>query len=109
MRLNEINDDGNLKKAKRLSNRFSELDGRQPRILITMVGEEGNDLGSKVIATNFADIGFDVDISPSFLSPSNIAREAIENDVHVLAVFFLSGDTNKITLKILYELKKYER
>jgi methylmalonyl-CoA mutase len=73
-----------LEEVRALSDEFAKLDGRRPRILIAKMGQDGHDRGAKVIATGFADLGFDVDIGPLFQTPEEVARQAAENDVHVI-------------------------
>ncbi len=82
----EVKDDKSFQKARELANKFAELDGRRPRIMIAKMGQDGHDRGAKVIATAFADLGFDVDIAPLFQTPEEAARQAIENDVHVIGI-----------------------
>ena len=85
-----------FQKAKDLANTFSALDGRRPRIMVAKLGQDGHDRGAKVIATSFADIGFDVDIGPLFQTPEEAARQAIENDVHILGVSSLAAGHKNI-------------
>jgi methylmalonyl-CoA mutase len=75
----------------RLAAEFEENDGRRPRILVAKLGQDGHDRGQKVIATAFADLGFDVDIGPLFATPQEVARQAIENDVHIIGISTLAG------------------
>ena len=76
-----MKDNSSYLKAVNLSNKFAEIDGRRPRILIAKIGQDGHDRGAKVIATSFADIGFDVDIGPLFQTPEEVAKQAVENHV----------------------------
>lgn len=87
----EITGNRHFEQARNLADRFARLEGRRPRILIAKVGQDGHDRGAKVIATGFADIGFDVDISPLFQTPQEAARQAVENDVHIVGVSSLAG------------------
>ena len=88
---NEIAMDENFKKARELSDNFQEQEGRRPRIMIAKLGQDGHDRGAKVIATSFADIGFDVDVGPLFQTPEEAARQAAENDVHILGISSLAA------------------
>lgn len=105
----EISMDENYKKARELSDRFALEDGRRPRILVAKMGQDGHDRGAKVIATSFADIGFDVDIGPLFQTPSEVARQAVENDVHVLGISSLAGGHKTLIPEVIDELKKEGR
>jgi len=87
----EIKNNSDFKKAKELADKFDELEGRRPRIMVAKMGQDGHDRGAKVVATSFADIGFDVDISPLFQTPKEVAKQAIENDIHVLGVSSLAA------------------
>ena len=84
----EMRKNDDYQEAQRLCVRFEKLEGRRPRILIVKLGQDGHDRGARIIASSFADIGFDVDIGPLFLTPEEAARQAIENDVHFLGDFF---------------------
>lgn len=95
--------------AQKLSDKFAELDGRRPRIMIAKMGQDGHDRGAKVIATSFADIGFDVDIGPLFQTPAEAAKQAIENDVHILGVSSLAAGHKTLIPQVIDELKKYGR
>jgi len=101
--------DNDYNKAKELADEFSKLDGRRPRIMIAKMGQDGHDRGAKVIATSFSDIGFDVDIGPLFQTPAEAAKQAIENDVHVLGVSSLAAGHKTLIPKVLEELKKLGR
>ena len=87
----EISMDDNFKKAQKLADEFAALEGRRPRIMIAKLGQDGHDRGAKVIATSFADLGFDVDIGPLFQTPEEAARQATENDVHILGISSLAA------------------
>lgn len=88
---NEIKQNDDFKKARELSDKFYELEGRRPRIMVAKLGQDGHDRGAKVIATSFADIGFDVDVGPLFQTPEEAARQAAENDVHILGISSLAA------------------
>ncbi|KAA3633326.1 MAG: methylmalonyl-CoA mutase, partial [Bacteroidetes bacterium] len=103
----EISMDESFKKALELSDKFAEIEGRRPRIMIAKLGQDGHDRGAKVIATSFADIGFDVDIGPLFQTPQEAARQAAENDVHILGISSLAAGHKSLvpeTIKALKEL-----
>jgi methylmalonyl-CoA mutase len=95
--------------ARELCQDFARRDGRQPRIMIAKMGQDGHDRGAKVVSTGYADIGFDVDIGPLFQTPSEAARQAVENDVHVLGVSSLAGGHKTLVPKVIEELKKLGR
>lgn len=101
--------DPDFEKAKELVERFAVLEGRRPRIMIAKMGQDGHDRGAKVIATSFADIGFDVDIGPLFQTPGEAARQAVENDVHVLGVSSLAAGHKTLVPQVLAELKALGR
>ncbi|GBF40547.1 methylmalonyl-CoA mutase [Leptospira johnsonii] len=105
----EIMDDPDFKKAKELSAKFAKLEGRQPRIMVAKMGQDGHDRGAKVISTSFADMGFDVDIGPLFQTPGEAAKQAIENDVHVLGVSSLAAGHKTLVPQVIQELKKLGR
>ena len=105
----EIKDDNSFKEAIELADRFSTLDGRRPRILIAKMGQDGHDRGAKVVATSYADLGFDVDIGPLFQTPYEAAKQAIENDVHILGISSLAGGHKTLVPEVIKELKKYQR
>ena len=105
----EIKDDDSFAKAKQLANKFAELDGRRPRIMIAKMGQDGHDRGAKVVATGYADIGFDVDIGPLFQTPKEAAKQAVENDVHILGVSSLAAGHKTLVPAVIEELKKYGR
>lgn len=102
-------DDPDFKKAKELSAKFAKLEGRQPRIMVAKMGQDGHDRGAKVISTSFADMGFDVDIGPLFQTPAEAAKQAIENDVHVLGVSSLAAGHKTLVPQVIQELKKLGR
>ncbi len=98
-----------MKKVQQLVASFVQKDGRRPRILITKMGQDGHDRGAKVVATAYADMGFDVDIGPLFQTPEEAARMAVENDVHVIGVSSLAGGHKALVPQLLAELKKHDR
>ena len=106
---NEIQKDSFFVKAKELSDKFAELEGRRPRIMVAKMGQDGHDRGAKVIATSFADIGFDVDIGPLFQTPAEAAKQAVENDVHILGVSSLAAGHKTLVPQVMEELKKLGR
>jgi methylmalonyl-CoA mutase len=105
----EIQDDNSFKKARELADRFAEAEGRRPRIMIAKMGQDGHDRGAKVVATAYADIGFDVDISPLFQTPQEVALQAAENDVHILGVSSLAAGHKTLVPEVIDELKKLGR
>lgn len=105
----EIDKDENFKKAQKLADEFSELEGRRPRIMVAKMGQDGHDRGAKVISTSFADLGFDVDIGPLFQTPQEAAQQAAENDVHILGVSSLAGGHKTLVPKVIEELEKQGR
>jgi methylmalonyl-CoA mutase len=105
----EMKDNKLFKEATILSQQFADKYGRRPRILIAKMGQDGHDRGAKVIATAFADLGFDVDISPMFQTPQEIAKQAVENDVHIVGVSSLAGGHKSLIKTLKLELDKYER
>ncbi len=105
----EIKMDINFLKAKELADSFAVMDGRRPRIMVAKMGQDGHDRGAKVIATSFADMGFDVDIGPLFQTPAEVAKQAIENDVHILGISSLAAGHKTLVPQVINELKKYGR
>ncbi len=104
-----IHNDPDFKKAQELADRFAEEDGRRPRILIAKMGQDGHDRGAKVIATGYADIGFDVDIAPLFQTPQEVAKQAVENDVHILGISSQAGGHKTLVPQVIAELEAYHR
>jgi len=104
-----IKDNKEFKRALELSDQFEEMDGRRPRIMIAKMGQDGHDRGAKVIATSFADLGFDVDIGPLFQTPQEVAKQAIENDVHIVGASSLAGGHTTLIPELVEELAKIER
>jgi methylmalonyl-CoA mutase len=105
----EAGNDSEFKKARALAAEFAEKEGRQPRIMIAKMGQDGHDRGAKVVATGYADIGFDVDMGPLFQTPAEAARQAVENDVHVLGVSSLAAGHKTLVPQVIAELKKLGR
>ncbi len=105
----EIRDDKSFKKARQLADEFATQDGRRPRIMIAKMGQDGHDRGAKVVATGYADLGFDVDIGPLFQTPSEAAKQAVENDVHILGVSSLAAGHKTLVPQVIEELKKHGR
>ncbi|MFV8370346.1 methylmalonyl-CoA mutase [Flavobacterium sp. LB2R40] len=105
----EIKDDKSFEKAKLLADEFAKKEGRRPRIMIAKMGQDGHDRGAKVVATGYADVGFDVDIGPLFQTPAEAAKQAIENDVHILGVSSLAAGHKTLVPQVIEELKRYGR
>ncbi len=105
----EIKTDPDFAKAQELANRFAKLEGRRPRIMIAKMGQDGHDRGAKVVATGYADVGFDVDIGPLFQTPKEVAKQAVENDVHILGVSSLAAGHKTLVPQVIKELKKLDR
>lgn len=105
----EIKDDKSFEKAKQLADAFAKKEGRRPRIMIAKMGQDGHDRGAKVVATGYADVGFDVDIGPLFQTPAEAAKQAVENDVHILGVSSLAAGHKTLVPQVIEELKKYGR
>jgi methylmalonyl-CoA mutase len=105
----EIKDDKSFQKARELADQFAEQDGRRPRIMIAKMGQDGHDRGAKVVATGYADVGFDVDIGPLFQTPKEAAKQAVENDVHILGVSSLAAGHKTLVPQVIEELKNYGR
>ena len=101
--------DENFQKARHMADEFAAAEGRRPRLLVAKMGQDGHDRGSKVIATAFADIGFDVDIGPLFQTPREVARHAVENDVHVVGVSSLAAGHKTLVPQLIDELRKLDR
>ncbi|KIQ20865.1 methylmalonyl-CoA mutase [Flavobacterium sp. MEB061] len=104
-----IKNDENFEKAKQLANAFAKQEGRRPRIMIAKMGQDGHDRGAKVVATGYADVGFDVDIGPLFQTPAEAAKQAVENDVHILGVSSLAAGHKTLVPQVIEELKKHGR
>lgn len=104
-----IKNDKNFEKAKQLADAFAKQEGRRPRIMIAKMGQDGHDRGAKVVATGYADVGFDVDIGPLFQTPAEAAKQAVENDVHILGVSSLAAGHKTLVPQVIEELKKHGR
>jgi len=107
--MSESKDDANYNKAKELVEKFAEQEGRQPRIMIAKMGQDGHDRGAKVVSTGYADLGFDVDIGPLFQTPAEAAKQAVENDVHIMGVSSLAAGHKTLVPQVMEELKKLGR
>ncbi|WP_397447258.1 methylmalonyl-CoA mutase [Polaribacter sp. R77954] len=105
----EIKDDKLFQKARELADKFAELEGRRPRIMIAKLGQDGHDRGAKVVATGYADLGFDVDIGPLFQTPLEATKQAVENDVHILGISSLAAGHKTLVPQVIAELEKYQR
>jgi len=105
----EVSDDENFRLGREMADRFAETEGRRPRIMVAKMGQDGHDRGAKVIATSFADLGFDVDIGPLFQTPEEVARQAAENDVHFVGASSLAGGHKTLIPQLVAELKKLGR
>ncbi len=104
-----IKNDENFERAKQLADVFAKQEGRRPRIMIAKMGQDGHDRGAKVVATGYADVGFDVDIGPLFQTPTEAAKQAVENDVHILGVSSLAAGHKTLVPQVIEELKKHGR
>ena len=98
-----------FEEARKLADQFAEEDGRRPRIMVAKMGQDGHDRGAKVVATSFADMGFDVDISPLFQTPAEVAKQAIENDVHILGISSLAAGHKTLVPEVVKQLKELGR
>ena len=105
----EIDMDDKFAKARELADEFDKLEGRRPRIMVAKMGQDGHDRGAKVVSTAYADMGFDVDIGPLFQTPAEAAKQAVENDVHVLGVSSLAAGHKTLVPQVVEELKKLGR
>lgn len=105
----ETQNNENFNKAVALANEFAEIEGRRPRIMVAKMGQDGHDRGAKVVATGYADIGFDVDMGPLFQTPEEAAKQAVENDVHILGVSSLAAGHKTLVPQVIAELKKLGR
>ena len=105
----EAKSDLDFHEAQALADQFAELEGRRPRIMIAKLGQDGHDRGAKVIASSFADLGFDVDIGPLFQTPAEAARQAVENDVHILGISSLAAGHKTLVPQTIAELAKLGR
>ncbi|MBN1597490.1 MAG: methylmalonyl-CoA mutase [Bacteroidales bacterium] len=105
----ETSENPNFKKARELCEQFAKKEGRQPRIMVAKMGQDGHDRGAKVVSTGYADVGFDVDVGPLFQTPAEAARQAVENDVHILGVSSLAAGHKTLIPQVIEELKKLGR
>jgi methylmalonyl-CoA mutase len=105
----EAHSDEAFQEARRRADAFAEIAGRRPRIMVAKMGQDGHDRGAKVIATSFADLGFDVDIGPLFQTPEEAARQAVENDVHILGISSLAGGHKTLVPQVIDALDEYGR
>ncbi|TQI71344.1 heterodimeric methylmalonyl-CoA mutase large subunit precursor [Gramella sp. Hel_I_59] len=105
----EMKDNSSFKKAREMADKFAEMDGRRPRIMVAKMGQDGHDRGAKVVATGYADLGFDVDIGPLFQTPAEAAQQAVENDVHILGVSSLAAGHKTLVPQVIEELQKLGR
>ena len=105
----EIANDKAFNRAQELANKFAELEGRRPRIMVAKMGQDGHDRGAKVVSTSFADLGFDVDIGPLFQTPKEAAKQAVENDVHILGISSLAAGHKTLVPSVIQELKQLGR
>jgi len=105
----EIQNNNTFKKALALSDEFAVKKGRRPRIMVAKMGQDGHDRGAKVVATSFADLGFDVDVGPLFQTPEEVAKQAVENDVHILGISSLAAGHKTLVPNVIAELKKHGR
>ena len=105
----EVKNDNEFETAKKMVAEFAKKEGRQPRIMVAKLGQDGHDRGAKVVATGYADCGFDVDMGPLFQTPEEAARQAVENDVHIVGVSSLAAGHKTLVPQIIAELKKLGR
>lgn len=105
----EVSDDENFRRAREMSDEFARQEGRRPRIMVAKMGQDGHDRGAKVIATSFADLGFDVDIAPLFQTPQEVAMQAVENDVHIIGASSLAAGHKTLIPELISELRKLDR
>lgn len=105
----ELKNDESFEKAKLLADQFADNEGRRPRIMIAKMGQDGHDRGAKVVATGYADLGFDVDIGPLFQTAEEAAKQAVENDVHILGISTLAGGHKTLVPKVINHLRKMNR
>ncbi len=98
-----------IEKVRALTDEFAEIEGRRPRILIAKMGQDGHDRGAKVVATAYADMGFDVDMGPLFQTPEETARQAVENDVHIIGMSSLAAGHKTLLPQLMDELRKLDR
>jgi len=105
----EVSDDSTFAEAQRLADKFAEIEGRRPRVMVAKMGQDGHDRGAKVVASSFADLGFDVDMGPLFQTPEEVAKQAIENDVHFVGASSLAAGHKTLIPQLIDELEKLGR
>jgi methylmalonyl-CoA mutase len=105
----ETKNDSDFQKACELTEQFAQKEGRRPRIMVAKMGQDGHDRGAKVVATGYADCGFDVDMGPLFQTPAEAAKQAVENDVHIMGVSSLAAGHKTLVPQVIEELKKLGR
>ena len=105
----ETKNDARFEEAVRKADEFAKMEGRRPRIMIAKMGQDGHDRGAKVVATGYADIGFDVDVGPLFQTPAEAAKQAVENDVHIMGVSSLAAGHKTLVPQVIAELEKLGR
>ena len=105
----ESSDTAAIERVRKMTDEFEKREGRRPRIMVAKMGQDGHDRGAKVVATGYADIGFDVDMGPLFQTPAEAAKQAVENDVHVVGVSSLAAGHKTLVPQIVGELKKLGR
>ncbi len=105
----ELEQNEAFQQARQLADLFAEREGRRPRIIVAKIGQDGHDRGARVISTSFADLGFDVDIGPLFQTPEEAAKQAVENDVHILGISSLAAGHKTLVPRVIEELKKLGR
>jgi len=105
----EVDNNEHFHAARDRADRFAQAAGRRPRIMVAKMGQDGHDRGAKVIATSFADVGFDVDVGPLFQTPDEVARQAVENDVHILGISSLAGGHKTLVPEVIDALQQYGR
>jgi len=103
------NEEKSFEEVRKMTDEFSSREGRRPRIMIAKMGQDGHDRGAKVVATAYADMGFDVDVGPLFQTPEETAKQAVENDVHVVGMSSLAGGHKTLLPQLVEELKKLGR
>ena len=105
----EIDNNPHFEKAQQLADECATIEGRRPRIMVAKMGQDGHDRGAKVVATSFADLGFDVDMGPLFQTPAEAAKQAVENDVHILGISSLAAGHKTLVPQVIEELEKLGR
>ena len=105
----ETKNDARFEEAVRKADEFAKLEGRRPRVMVAKMGQDGHDRGAKVVATGYADMGFDVDMGPLFQTPAEAAKQAVENDVHIMGVSSLAAGHKTLVPQVIAELEKLGR